>query len=464
MNFPRLTIYSLLLLSLIASGCSEGKKDIRPRPNFILIVTDDQDVDSVRFMTKTQARVIEKGITFTNAYVTSSVCAPSRGSILTGRYPKNTGITKNYQQLHGKNEEQTIAPLLHKAGYTTVLLGKYLNAYGLTHPEFIPEGWDEWHALLDENKYYNYRFNENGKVVQYGDRREDYITDVLSTKAARFLDTSDHGKPFFLLINTVAPHVPHVPAPEYKEKFRDIPLTFAFEEDITDKPAWVQNYRALNEGLIREYFDNSGPMDGFYRNRWRTLLSVDDMIDNIMNQLEKNGLLRNTYIFIVSDNGDGLTKHIPVSAKLSPYDEGIHVPFIVMGPDIPENKKNDHMVSTVDILPTLADLAGSEPSKIDGRSLVPLFDNAAPEKGWRESIFAELTRIDPGEKWPWKSTPPSYRLMRSKKIKYIEYETGEREYYDLVKDPDEMENLYSTLSQQTRQNLTVELKKLAEGE
>lgn len=467
MNHPNKKVYGLILsallvLSLITASCSERIKDSRPRPNFILIVTDDQDADSLRFMPKTQRRVIEKGITFTNAYVTSSACAPSRGSILTGRYPRNTGITKKYQQLHGINEEKTIATILHKAGYRNILLGKYVNQYGKTHPKYIPKGWDEWHAMIDENKYYNYRINENGEIVQYGDAREDYITDVVSTKAAGFLDSADKEKPFFLFINTVAPHTPSTPAPEYNNEFNNIPISYSFEDDISDKPKWVQNFRMLNESLIRNYFGNSQKMEDLYRNRWRTLLSVDDMIDNIMSHLEKNGLLGNTYLFLVSDNGDGLTKHIPVSAKLSPYDEGIRVPFIAMGPSIQGNIQVDNLVSTVDILPTLADLAGVKSvDNVDGRSLVPLLTNSAQVSGWRESIFAELPHID--NTWPWKSTPPSYQLMRTQKFKYIEYETGEREYYDLVNDPNEMENLYNTLSPETQTNLSLELRKLAEG-
>lgn len=458
-----LTVCTLLILSLLTANCSGEKKNVRPRPNFILIVTDDQDADSVKVMAKTRARVIKKGITFTNAYVTSPVSAPSRGSILTGRYPKNTGITSGYEQLHGEQEEYTIAPLLHNAGYRTALVGKYLNRYGQTHPDFIPKGWDEWHALIDENIYYNYQLNENGRIVRYGDRREDYITDVLSAKAAHFLDTGGNDQPFFLCINTVAPHAKPVPAPEYAHEFKDVTFSFAFEEDISDKPAWVRDYRKMNDNLIREYFGHAGRMENLYRNRWRTLLSVDDMVDNIMNHLEKNGLLQNTYIFLVSDNGDGLTKHIPVSAKLSPYDEGIRVPFIALGPGIPENRQVDQLTSTADILPTLADLAGIKPAaEVDGRSLVPIFNNPALAENWREFIFTELTQA--GKSWPWKSTPPSYQLIRSKEFKYIEYASGEREYYDLRNDPDEMENLYSSLSPEQQRNLSTQVKKMAAGE
>jgi arylsulfatase A-like enzyme len=133
-----------------------------------------------------------------------------------------------------------------------------------------------------------------------------------------------------------------------------------------------------------------------------------------------------------------------------------------MGPSIQGNIQVDNLVSTVDILPTLADLAGVKSvDNVDGRSLVPLLTNSAQVSGWRESIFAELPHID--NTWPWKSTPPSYQLMRTQKFKYIEYETGEREYYDLVNDPNEMENLYNTLSPETQTNLSLELRKLAEG-
>lgn len=457
-----MAVYFLLFVSLSA-GCSvENKKETRPKPNFILIVTDDQDVDSIKHMPKLQANAVEKGITFTSAFVTSSVCAPSRGSILTGRYPRNTGITNNYKQLHGENEKFTIATLLHDAGYRNALVGKYFNFYGKSYPQFIPPGWDQWHAIIDENKYYDYRLNENGKMVQYGNGDDDYITDVLSGKAVNFLGSNSGDVPFFLLVNTVAPHTPIEPSPKYTNALSDIPISFEFESDISDKPAWVQNYTSQNEKLIRNHFGNIDKMKESYRKRWRTLLSVDDMIFAIIQQLKQKGLFENTYIFILSDNGDGLSRHIPVSPKLSPYDEGLRVPFCVIGPRLPENTKIDHLVSTVDILPTLAELAGIKPyADIDGRSLVPLFTSAPLEGDWRESVFAQLDSI--GDAWPWKSTPPPYQLMRTKKIKYIEYTTGEREYYDLLADPDEMENIYTTLTPEVRQKLSSQLKELSLG-
>lgn len=457
-----LAIYLLLFVSLSATCSAENNKEKHSRPNFILIVTDDQDVDSVKHMPKLQSHVIEKGITFTSAFVTSSVCAPSRGSILTGRYPNNTGITNNYKQFHGNSEQRTLATLLQEAGYRNALVGKYFNFYGKSSPQFIPPGWDRWHAIIDENTYYNYRLNENGTVVQYGNSTDDYITDVLSAKAAHFVDTQAVDTPFFLLVNTVAPHTPIVPAPKYENALRDIPVSFEFEDDVSDKPAWVQNYTSQNDKLIRNHFGNMKKMEEVYRKRWRTLLSVDDMIATLINQLKQKGLFENTYIFFLSDNGDGLSKHIPVSPKLSPYDEGIHVPFFVIGPHFPGNRKSDHLVSTVDILPTLADLADIEPfADIDGRSLVPLFTNAPPEGGWREAVFAHLGVVS--EFWTWKSTPPPYQLMRTKNSKYIEYATGEREYYDLAADPDEMENIYTTLAPEVRQKLSTQLKELSAG-
>ena len=453
----------LLFVLLSSYGCTENKRNGTPKPNIILIVTDDLDVYATQFMTKMQTRVREQGVSFTNAFVTSSVCAPSRGSILTGQFPGKCGIDTGYGQLHGEKERKTLATLMKRADYTNVLIGKYINGYGSSHPRFIPPGWDEWYALTVENEYYEYQMNENGKIVSYGNSREEYVTDVLSAKALDFIHRNRGVGPFFMFINTVAPHVPSIPAPRHTTNFNDVDITYSFEADLSDKPAWVRNYSNLNTKLIDNYFGNTRTMEKLYRDRWRTMLAVDDMIENILVELEQNGLLGNTYVIITSDNGDGLTKHIPVSAKLSPYDEGIRVPFYVLGPNLPADGQADHLVSTVDILPTLADLAGIAPfADIDGRSLTPILANTGlPDAEWRDAVFAELKAR--GESWPWKSSPPSYTLMRTKKIKYIEYETGEREYYDLARDPDEMDNRYNGLSTATREDLSSRLKILARG-
>lgn len=456
------------LIFLLLSGYAndEVKQRSQERPNIILVVTDDQDAASLGNMPKLDARLKSRGVSFTNAFVTSSWCAPSRGSILTGRYPgRFGGLATGYQQLHGKLEEKSLAPLLHQAGYRTAFIGKYMNRYGELHPQYIPPGWDEWNGLTIENKYYDYKINENGTVVEYGNSGTDYVTDVLAGKALDFLARNTRERPFFMMVGTVAAHNPHVPAPKYAKSCEEIAdISLHFEEDISDKPAWVRDYREANRKLIDGYFGNAEAMTRLMTKSCRTLLSVDDMVESILVRLEQDGRLGNTYLFFVSDNGAGMSRHIPVSPKLSPYDEGIRVPFLVFGPGVPAGRQLPHLASGVDILPTLAEIAGVKPYEgTDGRSLLPILNEAPlPEDKWRKAIYAELVaRV--GNSWPWKSTPPAYGLMRTKEMKYIEYETGEREYYDLTVDPEEMNNLYSTLSPDARKDLSRQLRELAGG-
>lgn len=453
----------LIFLLLSGSANADSKQKPQARPNIILVVTDDQDVASVGLMPKLDARIKSKGVSFTNAFVTSSWCAPSRGSILTGRYPgRFGGLAKGYPQLHGALEKTSLAPLLHQAGYRTAFIGKYMNRYGLSHPRYMPPGWDEWTALIDENSYYDFRMNENGRIVEYGNSPADYVTDVLAGKALNFLDTNEQDRPFFMYIGSVSPHNPNTPAPKYARACQDVPgVSLRFEGDISDKPAWVRNYPDANRKLVDTYFGNAEIMTRLMKNRCRSLRSVDDMVESILGRLERDGRLENTYLFFVSDNGDGLSRHIPVSPKLSPYDEGIRVPLLVLGPGVPVGRQLPHLASGVDILPTLADIAGVEPFKgTDGRSLLPVLNREPlPEEQWRQAIYAELA-APASEAWPWKSTPPPYRMMRTKGIKYIEYDTGEREYYDLTVDPEEMDNIYATLSPAARKELSRQLKAL----
>ena len=256
--------------------------------------------------------------------------------------------------------------------------------------------------------------------------------------------------------------MPVVPAKEYLNLFEDEEISFSFEKDISDKPAWVRNLYAMNEQFDKPFFSinstDTNKAQEWYRNRWRTLQSIDDSIAAIFNTLKEINQLDNTFVLFVSDNGDGLTKHVQVSAKLSPYEEGIHVPFVAFGPSIPKGEKREHVVSTIDLLPTIAEIAGAKlPYCIDGLSLAPLLTSTpTSKKEWRDSVVAELGPINELA-WPWKSVPPMYRLIRADKYKYIEYITGEKEYYDLIIDPDEMENKYDRLTFSEKEILSIKM-------
>ena len=441
--------------------CKPAYSESKTCPNIILIVTDDMDIDSIKKMPKLQSLLVDNGVTFTNAFVSSPVCIPSRASILKGQYMHTHGVIGAKEAAKLTSDNTTLAAILHDNGYRTAMMGKYFNGF---KPKSIPYGWDEWNEIITDNVYYNYKLRENDKYVDYGNNKEDYISDVFKNKAIDFIKNSDQSHPFFLYFSTVAPHVPVISAEEFKNLFENEKISFSFEDDLSDKPAWVRNFYAKNEYFDKPFFSihktDTKKAEKWYRNRWRTLQSIDNSILAITDTLRDRNQINNTYIFFVSDNGGGLSKHIQVGAKLSPYEEGIHVPFIAFGPSIPKNEKRNHVVSTVDLLPTIAEIAGINfPDKIDGLSLLPVLAKKTVEKEkWRESVVVELGAIDELS-WTWRSVPPMYRILRAEKYKYIEYITGEKEYYDLIADPNEMTNLYYKMTKDQKKTFSENIQK-----
>src|SRR6266851_444440 len=196
------------------------------RPNIVFILADDLDVRTSEMMPRLPALIGQHGRTFDRAYVTQSLCAPSRASILTGQYPHNhrvldnTGPDGGFGAFRRGQEGSTIATWLRAAGYRTALIGKYINGYPTAaRADYIPPGWTEWRAQLSDltaDRYVNYFLNENGTVVPYGHKDDEYETDVLSKHAVTFIEKAVADKtPFFLYLATDAPHLPAIPAPRH---------------------------------------------------------------------------------------------------------------------------------------------------------------------------------------------------------------------------------------------------------
>ena len=458
-----LALLFLTFLVFKTPGCGKEKKDLEKelkiqRPNFVLIVTDDQVLKALRFMPCTQTQLLGQGIFFTNTFCASPVCAPSRASIFTGQYVHHHGVTTNAAPSFIKKRDQknTIATVLKESGYTTALIGKY--THGFINERYVPPGWDVWYALLGGAPgYYNYRLNDNGRPLTFGDKAEDYSTDVLARKACGFIKSLEKSKrPFFMYLAPSAPHVPLTPAPRHMGAFAGLRIPMPqIEQDIRDKPRWLQDNRRLNvqnKGLaVQESLDT-----GLDTKRMETLLAVDDMIANVLKTLADTGKIQNTFIFMLADNGDDYSRHTRFSGKLLPYEEGIRTPLIVRAPGTKSATVSDYLVSAVDLLPTLAELAGvSKPGFADGRSLVPLIsDCPPPASNWRNACLVELGRF---AKWYYLSHPPAYALLRFKDCKYIEYDTGEREFYDLRLDPDELLNIYENQNVAQKNRLHAQL-------
>jgi arylsulfatase A-like enzyme len=440
--FFSLVYIAVLFAATLGASAASPDSAAREKPNFIVILTDDLDFKSVDLMPKIKALLAKHGTTFSNYFVTDSLCCPSRASLLRGQYPHNHQVLGNsppeggFERFYKLGHEQsTIATWLKDAGYRTTLVGKYLNGYpGKEKLTYVPPGWVEWEALRDPRKFFNYRMNENGHVVRYGDSAADYQTDVLAAKTVDFIARAAK-QPFFIYLAPSAPHLPATPAPRHAAEFSHViaPRTASFnEKDLNGKPAWLRQHPPLSSEEIAE-------IDQVYRNRLQSMLAVDDMVEKIVTALKTHGLLDHTYIFFTSDNGYHLGEHRLKEGKNTAYDEDIRVPLIVRGPGVPAGRTIQHLALNIDLAPTLAEIAGvATPGFVDGRSLKPLLAAALPPtRAWRED-FAVEHWARPNAKNP---KPPSYAALRTKDHLYVEYVTGERELYDLNADPHEMRNL-----------------------
>ncbi|WP_413811438.1 sulfatase [Streptomyces sp. OE57] len=440
-----------------ADASPSGKK-----PNIVYVLTDDLAWNLVKYMPHVQ-EMQKKGTTFSNFFATDSLCCPSRTSILAGQYPHNTGVFTNsgddggYRAfLKNGNEKKTFGPALQRAGYRTGFMGKYLNGYqpgdkNGTDKPYVPSGWDEWDVAGEGYNEYNYELNENGKVVPYGKAPQDYLTDVLSRKATSFIGSSaEEKKPFMLEVATFAPHGPYVPAPRDKGKFPGLkaPQTDAYDKATLNAPEWQRSLSPLTSKEKKR-------IDRNFAKRVRSVQAVDDMIGQLEKTLEDKGLADNTYIVFGSDNGFHMGEHRLRTGKQTAYDTDINVPLMVTGPDVPAGEKVSQLAENVDLNPTFLDLAGVDPpSTVDGRSLGDLM-HGRTEKEWRETVLVEHHRAaskkgDPDAAPANAGDPPTYAAMRTDDSLYVEYTDGEREFYDLDSDPEQLNNRAASLSAEQR--------------
>jgi N-acetylglucosamine-6-sulfatase len=434
-------------------------------PNIVLIVADDLDLAPVQYMPQLRDLIAARGLTFTNAFVTDSLCCPSRATILTGQYAHNHGVLSNeppdggFEKFRDNGAERdSLAVWLNRAGYYNGLVGKYLNHYpGDSPATYVAPGWHEWNVVFSDrgsDAFFNYSMNEGGRIVNYGRRAEDYITDVLLAKSLTFLRNAeaDDAKPFFLHITPNAPHRPADPAPRHLDALPGIrmPRTANWNEaDLSDKPAWLRN--------VFEPFtpDAEVFIDDFFRRRVQSMLAVDEMIGRLVQELETLGEMSNTYVIFTSDNGFLMGPHRFTRGKDAPYEESIRVPLIVRGPGVRANSSSTAFALNNDFAPTFLELAGATiPGKVDGRSLVPLLNGNRPSD-WRTDFLIEhwLPANNQGEDVGETGAIPTYAGVRTERYSYVEYSTGETELYDLSSDAFQLNSLHRTAPTSTVQPL-----------
>jgi N-acetylglucosamine-6-sulfatase len=432
-------------LALAALAIAAQPAAAKQRPNVLVLMTDDQTIESLRVMGNVKSLLADRGTTFSDSFVGFSLCCPSRATFLTGQYAHNHGVLSNtapsggYKKLDGR---ETLPVWLQRAGYHTVHLGKYLNGYGRTDPTEIPPGWSEWYGSVDPStyRYYGYTLNENGRLVTYGSDAASYQTDVYAGKAVGLVKRlAPSSRPFFLSVAFLAPHAggpqgpededvggTPEPAPRHRHAFDSEPLPRppSFDEaDVSDKPIGIRNRKRLTANQISDITER-------YRQRLESLLAVDEAVRSIVIALDETGELDNTLIAFTSDNGFFHGEHRVPQGKVLVYEPSIRVPLIMRGPGVPRGETLDQLVSNVDLAPTILAAAHAKPAGrvLDGRSLRTILRDSQVEFG-RDLLIESGTAGNRNRR---------FAAVRSAHFKLAEYANGENELYDLVKDPFEL--------------------------
>ncbi len=443
------------------------------QPNIVFVLTDDLSWNLVKYMPHVLA-MEHHGVTFRRYFVTDSLCCPSRTSIMTGELPHNDGVFGNTGSDGGFNaflshgdQTHTFATALQSRGYLTGMFGKFLNLYNPAssyagQSPYVPPGWSAW-AAADKHGYdeYGYRLAVGRRLASYGSDPQDYLTSVLSAKAGQFIKASATAhRPFLAEISTFAPHSPFVPAPVDASKFPGLqaPRSPAYGHPVVNSPRWLAKIPPLTPR-------NNAKASRAFQLRVQDVQSVDRMIGRLEAEVAHLGIGKNTYFVFSSDNGLHLGEHDLRQGKETAFDTDIRVPLVVTGPQVPPGTTNDQLTENIDLAPTFESLAGaSAPSTVDGHSLVAQLHGGRPP-GWRTAVLVEhhgpnLSKADPDHAGPNSGNPPSYEAIRTANATYVEYANGEREYYDLARDPFELDNQYASMPRALRTQLHDTLRRM----
>lgn len=507
------------LASLATTGLAKAKQKRKgsTKPNIVLIQADDAVRSDIRHMPNVTRLLQEGGTTLTNYNSPYPLCGPSRASLLTGQRAHNNQLMGNFQAADGGhfvfrslpgelNQRNSLGKWMQKAGYSTALIGKYLNEYGAAEPNEVPPGWNRWVAMLDNSTYdyFNYGFNVDGRIRYRGDESyarqhielaskgyerpansfaqlllyfrmvyrpwdyfgtqiyRNYSGNVMGTFATRFVKRRTRGpKPFFLYLAPPEPHAEdtnHVqgirsgaPGPDprpphrYKHTFDDVPLprTASFNEaDVSDKAANVRDLPPLSEEEI-------ATIEANYRGRLGALRSIDNQVGRIAKVLKKRGEYRNTYFIFMSDNGYLQGEHRLSASKFMPFENSVRIPAMIAGPGIKAGRKLKGPSMDVDMTATVLKMAKAKAGRtMDGISLLPALKGkkSLPDRNIPLEALRPLFTYDT----PMTKFDVPYYGIKTDRYKYVNWSFGEKELYDLTNDPDELENLAGDPAQAER--------------
>ena len=432
-EFMRIT--GTAALGLAARGVQAQQADAVKKRNAVFIFIDDQRCDALGilnpfFETPALDKLAQNGILFDRAFVTTSLCSPSRASVLTGQYPHEHGVLNNATRL--PSGTPTFPQELQKAGYKTAFVGKWHMGGASDEPR---AGFDRWVSFRGQGAYYNPRFNIDGEHVKL----DGYTTDLITDYSQEFVRGVKDG-PFFLYMSHKAVHGDFYPAERHKGSYagRKYPYPASMantEENYRGKPAWVKAQRQSWHGVDGMYNLKTN-FDKFARDYAETLRGVDESVARLVKTLEELGLLESTLIIFTSDNGFQFGEHGLID-KRTMYEASIRVPLVVHCPEVFKGGQRRHeMILNIDYGPTILETAGAHiPDTMQGMSFYGLL--TGEKKEWRDAWLYEYF-------WE-RSFPqtPTVLGVRTDRYKLMQYHGvwDRYELYDLDNDPDEMHNL-----------------------
>ena len=483
-----------ILLSLLAIVCISADLIAADRPNVVFIFTDDHAPHAIGAYdgwlkdvnpTPNIDKLASQGMLFQNSFCTNSICGPSRAVIQTGKHSFINGFMTNGNRFDG--DQQTFPKLLQKSGYATAMIGKW-------HLGTDPQGFDYWKVLPGQGAYYNPAFKtpEGREVI------EGYCTDLVTDMALNWLkEGRDKDKPFMLMCQHKAPHRTWMPPLRYLELYDDvdIPEPPTLFDNWEDNASPARHQEMEIDGHLNIVFDCFGPplhdwapdkgksvdrsgarnlenmtkeqlavwngvfdrknnelkklnLTGkdlirwkyhrYIRNYLRCVRGVDDSVGQLMSYLDEAGLADNTIVIYSSDQGFYLGDHGWYDKRWM-YEESLKMPLIVKWPGVTKpGSVNTDLVQNLDYAETFLDIAGTDiPDDMQGRSIVPLLEGETPDD-WRDSIYYHY------HEYPSVHMVAKHNGIRTTRYKLIHfYQFGEWEFYDLEKDPEEIQNEYN---------------------
>ena len=482
---------SLSLAPVVDRGVAGGD-----RPNVLVLMTDDMRDDDLRFMPNVRRLIGDQGVRFTNMFSPQPLCCPARASFDTGLYSHNHGVWSHVEPFgfHALDDRRTLPVWMHALGYDTTFLGKYLNGYGRQptrtgdpSDRYVPPGWTDWRGSVDTSPesrdpdspthylaggtyhYFDTTLNVHGDLEPHEGVYQTHLYSGVTQEMLRRESRSPN--PFFAWISFTAPHsgVPHEPddPPPY-------PVPGKKQPEIFDNPARPDYVKGRFNGRITAIPGGDDPHDDIstkpffirdrtpmtqveddavladYRQRVEALSVVDDEVANVMATLRRTGELDNTYVVFTSDNGYFLGEHRMRQGKILPYEPSLRVPLLIRGPGLPHGVERTDPFLMPDFAPTIVDAAGGQaPAYVDGASMLDVAEHG--DRGWTRGI---LTETGPRGVHSDVKESDNFLVRRKKKFVlryslgvrtgrylYVEHHDGERELYDLRRDPRQFDNV-----------------------